>query len=80
MNKMVFKRKQNTFFELPNEIIMHVIGFLSFEDLFNIINVGHERLKECSICTMKKKPFRKYFELTEIIEESQNIKYNQLIL
>ena len=73
MNNMVLKRKQNKFFELPNEIIMHVIGFLSFDDLFNIINVGHERLKECSICTMKKKPFRKYFVLNQIIEESQSI-------
>ena len=73
INNMVLKRKQNIFFELPNEIIMHVIGFLSFDDLFNIINVGHERLKECSICAMKKKPFRKYFDLNRIIEESQNI-------
>ena len=52
--------KRGYFLELPSEIILHVISFLSFDDLFSIVNVGNQRLKECAIIIMKGKQFSKY--------------------
>ena len=63
---MISKLKENTFLDLPSEILIHIIGFLSFDDLFNVINVGNERLEECSIIAMKKKPFSKYLYVGNI--------------
>ena len=63
---MISKLKENTFLDLPSEILIHIIGFLSFDDLFNLINVGDERLEECSIIAMKKKPFSKYLHVRNI--------------
>ena len=60
---MISKLKENTLLNLPSEILIHIIGFLSFDDLFNVINVGDERLVECSIIAMKKKPFSKYLHV-----------------
>ena len=57
---MISKFERHNFLDLPSEILIHVIGFLSFEDLFNVINAGDDRLKECSVIAMKKKPFSKY--------------------
>ena len=63
---MISKLKENTFLDLPSEILIHIIGFLSFDDLSNLINVGDERLEECSIIAMKKKPFSKYIHVRNI--------------
>ena len=63
---MISKLKENTLLNLPSEILIHIIGFLSFDDLFNVINVGDERLEECSIIAMKKKPFSKYLYVRNV--------------
>ena len=52
--------KRSYFLELPSELIIHVIGFLPFDDLFTLINAGDKRLRECSIIVMKQKQFSKY--------------------
>ena len=51
--------QQSHFLELPSELIIHVIGFLSFDDLFTLINAGDNRLRECAIIVMKQIQFSK---------------------
>ena len=42
-------------FPIPNEIIEKVTAYLSAEDLFNLTEVGSERLKKCTLGALHKK-------------------------
>ena len=40
---------QKNLLDLPDEILEYeVMKFLSFKDLFNLVNVGNQRLKFCA--------------------------------
>ena len=42
-------------FPIPNEMIEKVTAYLSAEDLFNLTEVGSERLKKCIFGALHKK-------------------------
>ena len=44
---------------LPDEVIEHIMTFLSFVDLFKLIKEG-TRLGDCAKRGARNKPFRKY--------------------
>ena len=51
---------EKTFADLPNEIIEIVMPYLSLEELFDVAEVGMERLKKCSFRALRKKSCGKY--------------------
>ena len=52
--------EEKTFADLPNEIIEMVMPYLSLEELFDVAEVGMERLKKCSFRALRKKSCGKY--------------------
>ena len=50
--------KQVSIPDLPDEVIEHIMIFLSFSDLFKLTKAG-TRLENCAKRVSKKKPFRK---------------------
>ena len=52
--------EEKTFVDLPNEIIEMVMPYLSIEELFDVAEVGMERLKKCSFRALRKKLWGKY--------------------
>ena len=53
--------EEKTFADLPNEIIEMVMPYLSLEELFDVAEVGIERLKKCSFRALRKKSCGKYW-------------------
>ena len=45
--------------DLPDEVLEHIISFLSFADIFKLYKEG-TRLGACAKRVSRKKPFRKY--------------------
>ena len=45
--------------DLPDEVLEHIMTFLSFADLFKL-SIEGTRLKDCVKRVSKNKPFRKY--------------------
>ena len=54
---------------LPDEVIEHIMTFLSFADLFKLIKEG-TRLGDCAKRGARKKPFRKYGTQKPIISRN----------
>ena len=53
--------EQTTLLELPDEILEdNLFSHLSFNDLWNLTNLGSRRLKRCANKVAEKKPFRNY--------------------
>ena len=52
--------EEKIFADLPNEIIEMVMAYLSLEELFDVAEVGIERLKKCSFRALRKKLCGKY--------------------
>ena len=52
--------EEKFFVDLPNEIIEMVMPYLSLEELFDVAEVGIERLKKCSFRALRKKLRGKY--------------------
>ena len=50
--------KQVSILDLPDEVIEHIMTFLSFADLFELTK-AETRLENCAKRVSKKKPFRK---------------------
>ena len=57
---------QRDVLDLPFEdqiIEDHIMVFLSFEDLYNLIEVGNSRLKECAHNVIKKRPSKNHLSI-----------------
>ena len=55
------KLEQKDVLDLPDEIIEDkIMVFLSIQDLNNLIEVGNQRLENCSQRVIKKRPCSKY--------------------
>ena len=55
------KLEQKTLLDLPDEVIEDkIMKLLRVQDLYNLIAVGNERLKDCSHNVIKKRPVSKY--------------------
>ena len=68
--------EEKIFADLPNEIIEMVMAYLSLEELFDVAEVGIERLKKCSFRALRKKLCGKYqfmVRLNLLVHTSKNI-------
>ena len=59
---------------LPDEVIEHIMSFLSFADLSKLSEAG-KRLEDCAKMASKMKPFRKYN--TQIFLSSNQMKKDE---
>ena len=57
-----------SFMNLPDEIIVIVTSFLSFEELMKLIRLGNKRLEEAAKRTLKKSSCKLFLLVYEIIE------------
>ena len=52
--------KQIGFLDIPDVLLEdHVLAFLSFDDLYNLMKLGNKRLTKCIRNVSRKKPFGK---------------------